>query len=40
MSTLTPVARSTAAPHRRPGCSHLGLAVFAVLYLAEALFMA
>ena len=39
MSTLTPAARSTAGAAPAPRLLDLGLAVFAVLYLAEALFM-
>ncbi len=40
MSAITPAARRTAAATPSPRLLDLGLAVFAVLYLAEALFMA
>jgi hypothetical protein len=39
MSTLTPAARRTAAATPAPRLLDLGLAVFAILYIAEALFM-
>ncbi|HTY95980.1 MAG TPA: hypothetical protein VMB91_02995 [Solirubrobacteraceae bacterium] len=39
MSTLTPAARTAAPAAPAPRLLDLGLAVFAVLYLAEALFM-
>jgi len=40
MSTLSPASRSGAAAGAAPRLLDLGIAVFAVVYLAEALFMA